>query len=75
MVVHGKLTNVEGGTLHGLIVFSSCVSLEVQRSYNKEYVFFKSIDLDDPSIKKIGEVVRNFITWPTKFLQHACVES
>jgi hypothetical protein len=26
-----------------------------------EYIFFKNVKLDDPSIKKIGEVVKNFI--------------
>ena len=56
-------------------MFSSCVSLEVQRSHNKEYILFKSIDVDDPSIKKIGKIIGNSIIWPIEFLQHACIES
>ena len=68
VVAHGKLTNVEGSILHGVIMFSSCMSLEVQRSHNKEYVLFKSIDLDDPSIKKIGEATKSSKICPIEFL-------
>ena len=49
--------------------------LVVQRSHSDGYNLFKSIKLDDPPIKKIGEVVRNSIILSTEFLRHACVES
>ena len=61
MVAHRKTTNVKEGILHEVITCEDCVSLEVQRSHNNEYSLFKSVELDDPSIKKIGEIVSNFI--------------
>lgn len=61
VVTHWKTKNVEGGTLHKVIIYEDCMSLEVQWSHNDEFNFFKSIELDDPLIKKIGEVVKNFI--------------
>jgi hypothetical protein len=48
-------------TLHEIIIDKSRVSLKVQRSHNDEYVLFKSVELDDPPIKEIGEVIGNFI--------------
>ena len=36
-------------------MYEGCVSLEVQRSDDDEYVLFKSVQLDDTLIKKIGE--------------------
>ena len=61
VVARGKTTNVKGGTMHGIIICKGCMSLEMQRSHDNEYVLFKSIKPDDPLIKKIGEVVGNFI--------------
>lgn len=56
-----KTTNVEGDTLHEVIVYEGCVSLEVEKSHDDEYNIFKGVKLDDPPIKKIEEVIRNFI--------------
>jgi hypothetical protein len=53
--------NKHENTLHEIIIYKSCVSLKVQRSHNDEYVLFKSVELDDPPIKEIGEVLGNFI--------------
>jgi len=61
VVAHKKMANIEGGTLHKVIIYECCVSLEVRMCHNYEYNLFKSVELDDPSIKKIGEVVTNFI--------------
>ena len=47
--------------LHGVLIYKTCMFLEVQRSHDDEYVIFKSIKLDDTPIKNIEEVVKNFI--------------
>jgi hypothetical protein len=56
--------------LHGAIIYEGCVSLEVQKCEHDEYVLFISVEMDDPPLRKIGEVVGNFIMWPTEFLRH-----
>ena len=61
VVVHRKTTNIKEGILHEVITYEGCMSLEVQRSHNNEYNLFKSVKLDDPSIKKMEEIVNNFI--------------
>ena len=35
--------------------------------------FFKSVEMDDPPMRKVGEDVGNFILWPTEFLCYACM--
>ena len=67
--------NKHESTLHRFITYKICMFLEVQRSHDDEYVVFKSVKLDDPLIKKIEEVVHNFIMYPTKFLRHVYVDS
>lgn len=57
LVAHEKMTNMERGTLHGVITYEGCMPLKVERSHNDEYVHFKSVEFDDPLIKKIEEVV------------------
>ena len=57
-----------------VIIYEGCMFLVVQRSHSDGYNLFKSIKLDDPPIKKIGEVVINSIILSTEFLRHACVE-
>ena len=47
--------------LPGVLIYKTCMFLEVQRSHDDEYVIFKSIKLDDTPIKNIGEVVKKFI--------------
>ena len=64
-----------GGTLHDAIIYEGCVSLEVQKSENNEYILFKSVEMDDPPLRKIGEVVGNFIMWPTEFLRHPTMQA
>lgn len=61
VVARGKITNIEMDTLHKVIIYEDCVSLEVQNNHDDGYYFFKSVELDDPPINTIGEVVRNFI--------------
>lgn len=56
-----KYDKYRRGTLHKVVIYECCVSLEVRMCHNYEYNLFKSVELDDPSIKKIGEVVTNFI--------------
>jgi hypothetical protein len=50
-----------GGTLHGAIIYEGCVSLEVQKSEDDEHILFRSVELDDSPLRKIGETVGNFI--------------
>ena len=40
--------------------------MEVHKSEDNEYVLFRSVEIDDPPIQKIGEAVGNFILWPTR---------
>ena len=75
LVVHRKVKNVKGRTLHGTTIYEDCVSLDVQKSENDEYVIFRSVDFDDPPLQKIEEVVENFIMCPTKFLRHATMHA
>jgi hypothetical protein len=56
--------------LYGVIIYEGCVSLEVQKGADDEYVFFKSVEMDDPPLRKIEEAVGNFIMWSTEFLRH-----
>lgn len=74
LVAHGKVMNLEGGTVHGVPIYQGCVSVEVNKSIDDEYVLFASVEMDDPPIRKIGEAVGNFIMWPTEFLRPACVQ-
>ena len=74
LVAHGKVMNLEGGTVHGVPIYQRCVSVEVNKSVDDEYVLFASVEMDDPPIRKIGEAVGNFIMWPTEFLRPACVQ-
>jgi len=63
------------GTLYSVIIYEGCMSLEVQKSADDEYVFFKSLEMDDPPLRKIGEAVENFIMWPIEFLCHATMQT
>ena len=53
--------NKHESTLHRVIIYKTCMSLKMLRSYNNEFVLFKNVKLDDYSTKRIGEVVENFI--------------
>ena len=75
LVVHGKVKNVEGGILHGAIIYEGCVSLEMQKSKDDEYILFKNVEMDDLPLRKIGEAVGNFIMWPTEFLRHPIMQA
>ena len=68
----GKVVNLEGGKLHGVTIPKGCVSMEVQKNNLDEYLFYCSVDLDDPPITKMGQAVGIFILWPTQFLKHPC---
>ena len=63
------------GTLHDAITYKDYVSLEMQKYEDDEYVLFKSVKMDDPLLRKIGESVENFIMWPTEFLRHATMQA
>jgi hypothetical protein len=75
LIAHGKVKNVEGRILHGAIIYEGCVTLEMQKSEDDEYVLFKSVEMDDPPLWKIEEAVGNFIMWPTEFLCHATMQA
>ena len=75
LVAHEKVKNVEGGTLHGAIIYEGSVSLEVQKSEDDEYVIFKSMEMDDPPLRKIGEAMGSFIMWPTEFPRHPTMQA
>jgi hypothetical protein len=47
--------------LHDAIIYEGCVSLEVQKSKDDEYVIFRSMEMDDPLLRKIEKAVGNFI--------------
>ena len=47
--------------MHEVIIYEGCVSLEVQMSHDNEYNIFKNVELNDFPIKKIEEVIKNFI--------------
>ena len=73
LVAHGKVTNVQEETVHEVPIYKGCVSVEVHKSEDDDYVFFRSVEMNDPPIRKIGEAVGYFILWPTEFLRHTCV--
>ena len=47
----------------------------VQKSEDGEYIFFKSVKINDPPLMKIREAVKFFIMWPTEFLRHATMHA
>ena len=65
---------MERETVHEIPIYEECVSMVVYKNEDDEYILFKSVEMDDPPMRKIGEVVRNFILWPTKFLRHPYVQ-
>jgi len=65
----GKVVNLEGAKLHGVTIPKGCVSVEVQKSNNDDYLLYSNVDLDNPPITKMGQVVGSFILWPTQFLK------
>ena len=70
VVAIGKIVNLEGGRLHGVTIPEGCVSVEVQKTNNNDYLLYCSVDLDDHPIMKMGQAVGSFILWPTQFLKH-----
>ena len=70
VVAHGKVINVKGGIVHGVSIYAGCVSAEVKCCEDDDYVLFKSVETDDPPIRKMRELVGNIILWPTEFLLH-----
>ena len=40
IVEHGKVMNLQKRTVHGVLIYQGCVSVEVDKSENDEYVFF-----------------------------------
>ena len=70
LVANGKVINIEGGTLHGVPIYAGCVSVEVKCCEDDDYVLFRSVETDDPPIRKMREAVGNIILWPTEFLLH-----
>lgn len=67
----GKVINLEGSKVHGVTIPEGCVTVEVSKSNNDDYVLYESVDLDDPPITKMGQAVNTFILWPLEFLNHA----
>ena len=53
---YGKVMNLQGGTVHEIPIYQGCVSVEVNKSENDEYVIFRSMEIDDSSKWKIGEL-------------------
>lgn len=52
---------MEGETVHEIPIYEEYVSMVVYKNEDDEYILFKSVEMDDPPMRKIGEVVRNFI--------------
>ena len=62
MITHKNVINLEGETVHEIPNYEECVSMVVYKNEDDEYILlFKSVEMDDPPMRKIGEVVRNFI--------------
>ena len=70
LVGDGRVMTLPGGIVHGVPISEGHVSVEVLRSHDDAYVLYQSIMLDDPPITKVGDVVGQFILWPTKCLRH-----
>ena len=60
--------------MHRVPIYEGCVSVEVKKNEDDKYVFFRSVKMDDPPIRKIGDDVGNFILWHAEFLRHAYVQ-
>lgn len=67
----GKVINLEGSKLHGVTIPEGCVTVEVSKSNNDDYLLYETVDLDDPPITKMGQAVNSYILWPLEFLNHA----
>ena len=65
----GKVINLEGAKLHGVTLEEGCVSVEVQKSNNDDYLLYACVELDDPPITEMGAAVGSFIKWPTRCLR------
>ena len=61
LVAYGKVINVQRETVHGFLIYERCMVVEVHKSEDNEYVLFRSVKIDDPPIRKIGNIVKNFI--------------
>lgn len=72
LIAHRKIMNVQGGTVYKVPIYEGCISVEVNKSEDDEYVLFRTVKMDDLPIRKMEEVVGNFILWPTKYLRHVC---
>ena len=68
VVALGKMHNVAGASLHGKTIIAGCVSIEVLKNLDDDYSLFAPIDLDDPPVTLVGQVVGHFIMWPTEFM-------
>ena len=64
LVAHGKVINVEGEILHRVLIYTRCVFVKVQKYEGDDYILFRSVETDDPSIRKMREAVGNIILWP-----------
>ena len=53
LVAHGKVINVEGGIVHGVSIYAACVYVEVKCCEDDDYVLFRSVETNDPSIQKM----------------------
>ena len=60
--------------MYGFLIYEGCVSVEVYKNEDDKYVLFRSMEMNDPPMRKIWDVVRNLILWPTDFPRHACVQ-
>ena len=61
LIAHRNVINVEDRTVHEVLIYKRCVSVEVHKNVDDEYVIFRSVKIDDPPMRKIGEAVKNFI--------------
>ena len=41
LIAHKKDINVEGNMVHGVLIYEGCVSMEVHKSEDDEYVLFR----------------------------------
>ena len=65
LVGEGRVTTLPIGTLPGIVIAEKTMSLAVLQSHNDGYVLYKPLMLDHPPVSKIGDVVGQFILWPT----------
>ena len=61
LIAHGKMINVERRTVHEVPIYEGCLSMEMHKSEDDEFVIFKCVEMGNPPMRKIGKIVENFL--------------